>query len=55
MDIIGPLPGDLQRFISFAAGSPVSAKEPEAGKALLRFLTTPASLAVIKKHGLEPN
>jgi molybdate transport system substrate-binding protein len=55
IDIIGPLPGELQSFILFAASIPVNAKEPEAGKALVKFLTTPASLSVIKTKGLESN
>ena len=55
IEIIGPLPGDLQSYILFAAAIPVNAKEPEAGKALIKFLTTPASLSVIKTKGLESN
>jgi molybdate transport system substrate-binding protein len=55
IDIVGPLPADLQNVTLFAAGIPVNAKESEAGKALVKFLTTAASVSVIKAKGLEPN
>ena len=54
VDIVGPLPGDLQSVMLLAAGIMVDTKEPEASKALVKFLTTPASVSVIKAKGLEP-
>jgi molybdate transport system substrate-binding protein len=55
IDIVGPLPGDLQNVTRFSAGIPVNAKEAEAGKALIGFLRTPASMAVFRAKGLEPD
>lgn len=55
VDVIGPLPADLQNAMLIAAGILVNSKESETGKALIRFLTTPASVSVIKAKGLEPN
>ena len=55
VDVIGPLPADLQNGMLIAAGILVNSKESETGKALIRFLTTPASVSVIKAKGLEPN
>ena len=54
IEIVGPLPGDLQNVTTFAAGIPVGAAQADAAKALVRFLQTPESAAVIKKHGLDP-
>lgn len=54
IEIVGPLPGDLQNVTTFAAGIPVGAPQADAAKALVRFLQTPESAAVIKKHGLDP-
>jgi molybdate transport system substrate-binding protein len=51
-DVIGPLPGDLQNVTTFAAGIPTGA-QAEAAKALIRFLQTPESGAVMKKFGLD--
>lgn len=53
-DYVGPLPGDLQGYVPFAAGLLVMAKEPEAAKAMLRFIVTPEAVPLIKKSGMEP-
>jgi molybdate transport system substrate-binding protein len=53
-EVVGPLPGDLQNVTTFAAGIPASSSNADAAKALIRFLQTPESAAVIKKHGLDP-
>ena len=53
-EVVGPLPGDLQNITTFAAGIPSSSTHADAAKALVRFLQTPESAAVIKKHGLDP-
>ena len=54
IDIVGPLPGDLQNTIVFAAAVMASAKDAEAAKALVNFLRTPEAVAVIKAKGMEP-
>jgi molybdate transport system substrate-binding protein len=53
-ELVGPLPGDLQSLTQFSAGIPVNAKEKGAATALVKFLATPAAVAVIKAKGLEP-
>ena len=54
IDIVGPLPGDLQNTIVFAAAVMASAKDADAAKALVNFLRTPEAVAVIKMKGMEP-
>jgi len=54
IDIVGPLPGDLQNTIVFAAAVMASAKDAEAAKALVNFLRTPEAAAVTKAKGMEP-
>jgi molybdate transport system substrate-binding protein len=54
IDYVGPLPADVQHVTVFAAGLFAGAKEPEAAKALIRFITAPAAVPVIKKTGMEP-
>jgi molybdate transport system substrate-binding protein len=54
IDIVGPLPGDLQNTIVFAAAVMASAKDAEAAKALVNFLRTPEAVAVTKAKGMEP-
>jgi molybdate transport system substrate-binding protein len=54
IDIVGPLPPDLQKITVFSAGIATGSKEPEAGKALIKFLASPAARDELVKSGLEP-
>jgi len=54
IDIVGPLPGDLQDTVVFPAAVMASAKDAEASRALVRFLHTPEAAKVIKAMGMEP-
>jgi len=54
IEIVGPLPGDLQDIIVYSAAIMASAKDAEASKALVDFLRTPEAAAVIKAKGMEP-
>jgi molybdate transport system substrate-binding protein len=54
VDIVGPLPPELQKITTFSAGIATLSKEPDAGKALIKFLASPAASAVIVKSGMEP-
>jgi molybdate transport system substrate-binding protein len=54
IDIVGELPPGAQRVTVFAAGIPVTAKQPEAAKALIQWLASPAAYPAIKRTGLEP-
>jgi molybdate transport system substrate-binding protein len=50
----GLIPDELQHWALFTAGLSATAKEPDAGRALLRFFQTPAAAAVLKSKGLDP-
>jgi molybdate transport system substrate-binding protein len=54
IDYIGPLPPDVQCITVFSCGLQTGAPQPDAAKALVAFLTTPAAVVVMQKHGLEP-
>ena len=54
VDIVGPLPPELQKITVFSAGIATVSKEPDAGKALIKFLASPAARAAIVKSGMEP-
>lgn len=54
IDIVGPLPPGAQRVTVFAAGIPTTSKQPEAAKALIEWLASPAAYPVIKESGLDP-
>jgi molybdate transport system substrate-binding protein len=53
IDIVGPLPAELQSMTIFSAGLSTAARNAEGAKALIRFLTTPQAAAVIKSKGME--
>ena len=53
-ELLGPLPGDLQAMTAILAGILKTAPQPDATRALLRFLTSPAAAAAIKAAGMEP-
>ena len=54
IDLIGPLPPDVQEITTFTAGVPVRAREPQAAQALIAHLKASAAIHVIKKWGMEP-
>jgi molybdate transport system substrate-binding protein len=54
VDMVGPLPGDLNNITVYAAGVGSGTKEADAAKALIKFLHTPEAAAVFKARGLTP-
>jgi molybdate transport system substrate-binding protein len=54
IELVGPLPGDLQNTIVFLGTILIDAQEVEVAKALINFLRTPEAVAVIKAKGMEP-
>jgi molybdate transport system substrate-binding protein len=54
IDIVGPLPPEVQEVTQFSAGIAARAERPEAARALIAFLASPAAAPVIRRHGMEP-
>jgi molybdate transport system substrate-binding protein len=54
IDIVGPLRGDLQNTIVFAAAVMAGANDGAAAKALISFLRTAEAAAVMKAKGMAP-
>jgi molybdate transport system substrate-binding protein len=54
IDVVGPLPAEIQMVTSFVAAIPASAQQPDAGRKLIAFLTTPDAKHIIAAKGLEP-
>ena len=54
IDIVGQLPPELQKITVFSAGIASVSREPDAGRALIKFLASPAASAAIIKSGMEP-
>ena len=54
VDYVGPLPAEVQKMTVFASGIAANAKQPEAAKAWVKFITAPESAQAFKKRGMEP-
>ena len=54
IDIVGELPAEIQTTLIYATGVHAGAKQPEAARALARFLLLETSVPAIKKNGMEP-
>lgn len=55
VEYLGPLPPELQETTWRSGGIMTGARAPQAGKALLEFLSGPEAAPVIRKHGLDPS
>lgn len=54
VDLVGPLPDEIQKVFETSAAIFTAAKEPQAAATLLRFLLAPTSAGVFQEKGLEP-
>ena len=54
VELGGTLPAEIQNYTVFPAAVTVSAKDPDAAKALVRFLTSPDAVRLMKAKGLYP-
>lgn len=54
IDVVGPLPPDIQEITIFSAGLHARAPEPAAARALIAWLKAPAAAPVIRKKGMQP-
>jgi molybdate transport system substrate-binding protein len=54
MDVVGPLPAELQFYNSFAGAVGADARQAQPASELLRYMTAPAAAAVIKSKGMQP-
>jgi molybdate transport system substrate-binding protein len=51
---LGPIPSEIQKVTVFSAGLAANAQEPEAGAALIKFLSAPTAAPFIRNSGMEP-
>ncbi len=53
IELVGPLPPEVQKVSKFSAGVPVGAGDSDAAHALIRFLASPDAADAIRKSGME--
>jgi molybdate transport system substrate-binding protein len=54
IELVGPLPASLQKVTIFSAGVVAGSKHPDAAKALIAFLSSPAAADAITASGMDP-
>jgi len=54
LDVIGPFPAELQQEVVFTAAVAANARDVDAARAFITFLTTPDAIAVLKAKGMRP-
>ncbi len=54
IEIVGPLPAEIQHFTVLSAGIGAEAADPAAAKRLILLLSSPAVYPVLRETGLEP-
>jgi len=54
VELVGPLPAEVQSYVDFAAGVGANGRSGDGGKALIQFLKGPRAAPIYKANGLEP-
>lgn len=54
VDLVGPLPGDLNNVTHFAADISSASGAKSSAEAFVKFLTSPGAVKVFKARGLDP-
>jgi molybdate transport system substrate-binding protein len=54
VELVGPLPSELQNYTVYAAGVSATSKDPGAAAALIKVLSGADAAAVLKAKGMEP-
>lgn len=54
LDVVGAFPAELQQEVVFTAAVAANAREPDAARAFIAFLTTPDAKVVFEAKGMNP-
>ncbi len=54
IEVVGPLPSEVQRVTVFSAAAAAGSTNPSGGRALIAFLSSPGASAAIAKTGMDP-
>lgn len=54
IDVLGPLPPPIQIITTFSAGVATTSTQPDAVRALLAFMASPAVADIKRRNGMEP-
>jgi molybdate transport system substrate-binding protein len=54
VDVVGPLPPEMQAVTNYVAAIPKDADHPDAGTAVVNFLLSPEGVLLLRQGGLDP-
>ena len=54
VELVGPLPSEVQSYVTFTGAVSATSKTPEAARQLITFLTGATARPVMRKQGMEP-
>lgn len=54
LDLVGPFPAAIQREVVYAGAVSAATREPDAAKAFITFMMSPAGAAILKSRGMTP-
>jgi molybdate transport system substrate-binding protein len=54
IDVLGPLPATIQIATTFSGGVGRASDQPDAARALIAFMTSPATAKAKRRQGLDP-
>jgi molybdate transport system substrate-binding protein len=54
VEVVGPLPAEVQRVTMFSAAAGAGSANPTGGRALIAFLASPSASAAIARSGMDP-
>lgn len=53
VEVVGPLPPAIQTITIFSGGVSANSAQPDAARAVLQFMASPAAAEAKKRHGME--
>jgi len=53
-ELVGPIPADIQSYIGFTAAVSSRSANPQAARDVIKLITGPAAVPVIKAKGMDP-
>jgi molybdate transport system substrate-binding protein len=52
--LVGPLPPEIQSYTTYAAGIGADARNADGARALVKFMSGPSAIGLLKSKGMEP-
>lgn len=53
VDYVGPVPAEFDQKLVFVTAISAKAKEPQAASEFVKYLQSPAAIAIMKSNGLD--